>query len=536
MKSFKFKIMLALTALVILAGCSKKFEDFSKNKNLPLEVPPGLILRTVLNDIVVYPGDYQDKAGQYIASNYTYYGDNKYWNGSAGLNYGTLNNIVAMEALAKKASANSDNNPYHALGLFLRAFLFVSMSEKVGDLPMTETLQGIANATPKYDTQKDIFKQSLKWLDTANTLMTGFIQNKYLQSQGPTYFSGDFYFFERLANPVSGGNGTDALVQWQKVINSYKLRVLVELSKKVTDADLDIKGEFDKIITNAAQYPIFTSNADNLQYVYNDKYNYYPDNATNYGNNAGRLNIGGTYLNTLSSLNDLRAMVIAEPARGLGFADTDFKSYKGASLGDDLSFLATESGAGRLSLFNYNHYYSGLTGEPTLIVSYAEVCFSIAEAINRGWTTGSAETWYTNGVKAMFNFYGITDGNNVVTLRKADGTGNLNYTIPFSYTTYFNQPMVKYMGNNSDGLNQILTQKYLGYFRNSGLQGYFQWRRTGVPAFSNGAGTGNGGKIPRRFQYPNNELSVNKTNVTAAITSQFGGAGDDINQDIWLVK
>ncbi|WP_301922051.1 SusD/RagB family nutrient-binding outer membrane lipoprotein, partial [Ferruginibacter sp.] len=188
------------------------------------------------------------------------------------------------------------------------------------------------------------------------------------------------------------------------------------------------------------------------------------------------------------------------------------------------------------SLFNYNHYYSGLTGEPTLIVSYAEVCFSIAEAVNRGWTTGSAETWYTNGVKAMFNFYGITDGNNVVTLRKADGTGNLNYTIPFSFTTYFNQPLVKYMGDNSDGLNQILTQKYLGYFRNSGLQGYFQWRRTGVPAFSIGAGTGNGGKIPRRFQYPNNELSVNKTNVTAAITSQFGGAGDDINQLMWLIK
>jgi hypothetical protein len=96
--------------------------------------------------------------------------------------------------------------------------------------------------------------------------------------------------------------------------------------------------------------------------------------------------------------------------------------------------------------------------------------------------------------------------------------------------------LVKYKGDNADGLTQILTQKYLAYFRNSGLQGYFQWRRTGIPVFSTGAGTGNGGKIPRRFQYPNNELSVNGANVKAAITSQFGGAGDDINQDIWLVK
>lgn len=525
MKSFKYKIIPALAAFVILAGCSKKFEDFSKNNNLPVAVPPGVILRAVLNDIVVYPGGGEDKAGQYIASNYTYYGDNKYWNGSAGLNYGTLNNVLAMEATAAKL-AGSDNNPYHALGLFLRGFFFVNMSEKVGDVPMTEALQGINNIAPKYDTQKDVFKQSLVWLDSANILLTGILANGFLE------FSGDFYY-----NPSDNASSARAaLVQWQKAVNSYRLRVLIELSKKTGEADLNVKGQFNDIISNPTKFPIFTSNDDNLQYVYNDKFNYYPDNATNYGNNAGRLNLGSTYLNTLSSFNDLRAMVVAEPARGLGFTDTDFKSYVGAPLGSDLSFLATESGAGRLSLYNYNYYYSGLTGEPTFVISYAEVCFSIAEAINRGWTTGDAETWYTNGVKAMFAFYGIKDGDNVVTLRKADGTGNLTYTVPFSFTTYFNQPLVKYKGDNADGLTQILTQKYLAYFRNSGLQGYYQWRRTGVPVFSTGAGTGNGGKIPKRYQYPSNELSVNEANVDAAIQSQFGGAGDDINEDIWLVK
>jgi hypothetical protein len=299
---------------------------------------------------------------------------------------------------------------------------------------------------------------------------------------------------------------------------------------------LNVKGQFNDIVSNPSKYPIFGSNGDNLQYVYNDKFNYYPDNATNYGNNAGRLNLGSTFLNTLSSLNDLRAMVLAEPARGLGFGDTDFRSYVGAPLGENLSTLASESGAGKLSLYNYNHYYSGLTGEPTFIISYAEVCLSIAEAINRGWTTGSAETWYMNGVKAMFDFYGIKDGDNTVTLRKADGTGNLVYTVPFSFATYFNQPAVKYKGDNADGLSQIITQKYLAYFRNSGLQGYYLWRRTGLPTFDIGAGTGNGNKIPKRFQYPNNEISVNGTNLSAAITSQFGGAGDDINADIWLVK
>lgn len=525
MKSSQYKIATILVLLAVITGCSKKFEENARNNNLPVSVPPGVILRGVLGDLVVFPGGNEDKAGQYIASNYTYYGDNKYWNGSAGLNYGSLRNVIAMENTAAGLTKTS-NNPYHALGLFLRAFYFVDMSEKVGDLPMTEALAGLGNIAPKYNTQKEIFKQSLVWLDSSNIILTGLLANGFLE------FSGDFYF-----NPSDNASSARAaLVQWQKVVNSYRLRVLIEMSKKAnTDADLNIKGQFNDIVTNATKYPIFSSNADNLQYVYNDKYNYYPDNATNYGNNAGRLNLGGTFLNTLSALNDLRAMVLAEPARGLGFGDTDYRSYLGAPLGADLSYLATESGAGRLSLYNYNHYYSGLTGEPTFIVSYAEVCLNIAEAINRGWTTGSADAWYQKGVKAMFDFYGIKDGNNQIVLRKADGTGDLTYTVAFSFATYFNQPAVKYKGDNADGLAQILTQKYLAYARNSGLQGYYQWRRTGIPAFNTGAGTGNGGVIPKRYQYPTNEATVNTDNLKAAVQSQYGG-NDDINAQMWLIK
>jgi hypothetical protein len=234
-------------------------------------------------------------------------------------------------------------------------------------------------------------------------------------------------------------------------------------------------------------------------------------------------------------MNDLRAMVVAEPARGLGYADTDYRSYAGGASGTDLGTLATQSFDGKISLYNYNHYYSGLTGEPTFILSYPEVCFSIAEAINRGWITGSSSDWYQNGIKASFAFYGITDGANTVTLRNAGGTGNLIYTVTFRFDDYFNQPLVKYKGDNLDGLAQILTQKYLAYFRNSGLQAYYQWRRTGVPVFDAGSGTGNGGVIPLRFQYTSSELTTNKANNAEAIQGQYGG-NDDINGVMWIIK
>lgn len=527
MKSVKFQIILALTAVVLVTSCSKKFEDYSKNSNLPLQVPPSLVLPVILNDMIVYPGGDQDKACQFIVSNYTYYGQNQYWSGSANLNYGTLRNVLAMESEARRL-AGSDNNPYHALGLFFRAYFFVNMTEKVGDLPMSAALQGLENPAPVYDSQKEIFKQSLAWLDSANIMLNDFLGNGFLE------FSGDFYYKERINAPFSGSNGRDALVEWQKVVNSYKLRVLIELSKRADDADLNVKQQFATIFNNPGQYPIFTSNDDNLQYEYNATYNYYPDNITNYGNNAGRLNLAATLLSTLGNLHDIRAMVLAEPARGLGYSDTSYSSFVGANSGEDVSTLATQSGEGKLSLYNYHHYYTGYTAEPTLILSYPEVCFCVAEAINRGWITGDAEAWYKKGTTAMFDFYGIIDGDNTVYFQGLGGS-NITYTVPFSFDGYFNQSSVKYKGNNTDGLAQILTQKYLAYARNSGLQAYYQWRRTGIPSFDAGSGSGNGGVIPKRYQYPSNELTVNGTNLAAALSSQYGGQ-DDINAEMWIIK
>ncbi len=135
----------------------------------------------------------------------------------------------------------------------------------------------------------------------------------------------------------------------------------------------------------------------------------------------------------------------------------------------------------------------------------------------------------------MYAFYGLKDGDNQVVFSSPNGNGSVSYTLHFSFDDYFNQPLVKYKGNNSDGLSQILMEKYFAYARNSGLQGYYQWRRTGVPAFNAGPGTGNGGKIPLRYQYPSNEITANGANLSAALQSQYAG-NDDINAKMWLIQ
>ncbi|HTF17702.1 MAG TPA: SusD/RagB family nutrient-binding outer membrane lipoprotein, partial [Chryseolinea sp.] len=106
-------------------------------------------------------------------------------------------------------------------------------------------------------------------------------------------------------------------------------------------------------------------------------------------------------------------------------------------------------------------------------------------------------------------------------------------TTTVSVTDYLAQPDVKYAGANDAGLKQIITQKYIAFFQNSGQEAYFNFRRTGFPIFDKGPGTGNGGNIPRRWLYPLSEATNNTANYNAALARQFGSAVDDLDNDLW---
>jgi hypothetical protein len=316
---------------------------------------------------------------------------------------------------------------------------------------------------------------------------------------------------------------------------------LIQLSAKESDTDLAIKTKFAETISNPSKYPLFTSDADNLAFTYNSQYNKYSTNPDNFGFDATRYNMSSTYLGNLTTLKDPRTFFVAEPAAALvtaGKAPNSYDAFVGAGSGEDLATMSANANLGKYSFINRKRYYQTYTAEKTNQIGYQEMCFNIAEAAHRGWITGqNAETWYQNGIKASHAFYGIKDGANTVTFQKPGGTlaESVNYTVDFSYADYYAQSSVKYAGAGTTGLNQILLQKYLAMYQNSGPEGYYNWRRTGVPTFHVGSGTGNSQRVALRFQYPSAERAVNKTNVEAAIASQFGGS-DDINAKMWILK
>lgn len=135
------------------------------------------------------------------------------------------------------------------------------------------------------------------------------------------------------------------------------------------------------------------------------------------------------------------------------------------------------------------------------------------------------------------SFYGIKDGQLTMFYSRTGGkdvADQLSYAIDFNFDTYYNQDLVKL--DKSKAIEQIVTQKYLAFFMNSGMEAYFNWRRTGFPTLYTGVGTGNPGRIALRWQYPTSELSTNRANRDAAINAQFSSSVDDINHVIWLLK
>ncbi|PRY20758.1 SusD-like starch-binding protein associating with outer membrane [Spirosoma oryzae] len=527
-----------LTPLVVslLSGC-RSYDDLLPNPNVASEgksVPASLLLPRVQFDLYngggvtdrragnVYEGPWEQvmRWNQFIVSNNLYYGGkNAYdWSSSASM-YDVLKNVNQMDAQSAQALGTT-TSAYAALAKFFRAYAFIWQTQRVGDTPAMQAGQGLTNLTPAYDSQKAIYARSLAMLDTANTML-GLLAGT---NSSAAVIDGDIYY----GNNIS---------QWRKLINTYRLRVLISLSKRATDnSDLNIPGQFATILGNPTKYPIMTSNSDNLQFTFNSAYNTYPHTPADGNNNYQ--NVGATYLQLTTATQDPRTFIAATPAPAqltAGKKVTDFSAYVGSNIGQAVGDLFTNSTAGRYSFVNYQRYYSSVVGpESYIIIGYPELCFNIAEAINRGWATGDAATYYNKGINASLSFYGLTDGQ---TLTIGDLTGKALGTVTVSLSQFLNNSAVVYKGNNADGLAQILNQKYVAFWQNSGWEAFYNWRRTGYPQTftSTGGGINATGVIPRRWQYPVDEQTYNTTNYQSAVQSQYGGT-DDLNKDIWSLK
>jgi hypothetical protein len=134
---------------------------------------------------------------------------------------------------------------------------------------------------------------------------------------------------------------------------------------------------------------------------------------------------------------------------------------------------------------------------PSFVMTYAEVSFILAEAVERGWTTGSAAAFYQQGIRASMGQWGVPDS---------------------ATNRYVADTAITYKGG-TPGLRQISLQKWIALYTN-GVEAWAEWRRTCVPATLIPGPDAIQSTVPRRYRYSIRELSVNADNVAAAIARQ----------------
>ncbi len=472
----KAKIFL-FASLVALASCTQDFEEINTNTNQPETVIPDMIL-----PYLIYSGVDTGPLGSIVTQHFAVrdwqVGLGRYdWWSTPYWDYSLLRNVNNMIMEAEKL----EHDNFKGIALIFKAYLFSRTTDAVGDIPYSEALKGKEGEyTPVYDTQESVYTNLLAELETANSL---------LDVKGAA-LGGDILY---------DGN----ILKWKKFANSLQLRLLMRVSDKKTDARAKIK----TIVDNPSKYPIFESNDDMAALTYlADAPNRYPNyNATGY--DAGEVVLGKPLVDTMTIYNDPRLPVIARPTAAS--VDAGNPMYAGVPCGmSKEEAIAYNGGIENQSLVSQRYNRQPNT-EKGIYMAYSELQFILAEAAQKGWIGGSAETYYLNGIRGSFEYYGVAD----------------------QYSAYVAGPSVKFNAANS--LLQIGVQKWMAFFFNNGYEVFFDWRRTHIPALDPGKGNLNGGKIPVRWKYPDSEQNFNNENYKAALDRQ---GADNTNTPIWLTK
>ncbi|MHC5353934.1 SusD/RagB family nutrient-binding outer membrane lipoprotein [Myroides sp. LJL115] len=490
MKIYRRIALFALSAFTFV-GC-QDLDKLNQDPNKVQSASPHLLLTPLSKRAFTLEGISKEYASRMLISTdgentYQYY---KWGRGD----YSLFRELLQTDKMMQQA-VEYEKPQYIAIGHFLKAYFFYQLSLKFGDIPYSEALQGEQGVIfPVYDTQEQVLAGVLKELDLAQSLI---VANAPLQ--------GDIIY----------GGDSD---KWLRLINSYQLKVLMSLSKKTTIDGQSVAQRFAEIYQNS---PLFRNNQDSGELRYFDQNgSRYPQfNSSSYGSG---MYMSATFIDLLKDLKDPRLFAFAQPTASAleqGLSIGDFSGYNGGD--PTVAYWENEALVGQKNISKVNQrYYQNPVNEPTSILSYSELQFILAEAALRGWINADATTFYTQGIKANFEFY--------ATYAKEQAS----YYTTNEYVNYISQSKVTLMVEDFNAaLEQILTQKYITMFHQGNWSIYYDHLRTGFPKFKT-----KGDNTPGlRWIYPLGEYNNNPSNLQKAIDRQFNGA-DVIRSVSWWLK
>ncbi|MFT4032659.1 MAG: SusD/RagB family nutrient-binding outer membrane lipoprotein [Siphonobacter sp.] len=383
-----------------------------------------------------------------------------------GYYYGPLENLQAIIDYNEAGASNADEgengskNNQLAVAHILKAYYFWWLTDRYGDLPYSEALQGSENYSPAYDSQQELYYALFTELEEGVALINTSEQGV----SGDILFDGD-------------------MTMWLKFANTTRLYMSLRL----------IKNDFEKGKTEfneALSAGVLTSQDDNMfyQYIASDPNNYNPWYSNYTVSARNDYAISTTMTDYMQPLDDPRLPIYGEvlssgSVRGLTY---------GSSAARNIPTVYSRIGD-----------YFREAGSPAALYTYPQLLFVMAEAAKVGYIDGGdtvAEEYYNQAIKESFTMYDVFDQT--------------------TYDTYIANSTVAYASGT--GLQQIITQKWVHQYLN-GYEAWADWRRTGYPTLTPAA-DGSISSIPRRQGYPTTESSLNSTHYKEAVARQGADA------------
>jgi len=291
----------------------------------------------------------------------------------------------------------------------------------------------------------------------------------------------------------------------KKLANSLRMLMALRLSKQYPGAGDYSAVQFNLALNSPAGY--ITSNADNFKIAYPGGALPNPWTAQYAG---GRKDLGEAepFVTRLVNLNDARQTNLKYGSSTVGVPYGRNRTYMVGP------WAPVFDGDGWARVLGAAYRADNSTVQ---MIHASMVYLARAEARFLGWTTatandpGTAGDLYNAGVTASYTMWDLTTAQATAYLAGA----NVDYTL----------------GTNQ--LEKIRLQRYIALYPD-GVQGWSEWRRTGVPTLTPAQDALNDGTIPRRLKYGSNDYNTNALNLQAAIALLTGG--DTEKSRVWWDK
>lgn len=521
-----------------LAGCNADFGDVNTNPNAITSVKSENLFHNVVGYLgKPFTGEFEYIAPmmQYTATtngNYNIPGNTYAIDGTAMGIYSSIWSSYSVDfmrylnLIETQLKEESGNTSKLAEVKILRSLLLSQYADTFGPIPYDQ----IANALngiiyPEYRSEKDVYLGTTEFKGVLEILDES-IQT--LKNSTDELFANDiFYNADRE--------------KWIKFASS----ILLRLSIRISDVETEMARTY---INKAVSYGVIMDEGDIA------KVNHRPTTTgePSYLDNSVATSLltlkrergycyAASFITMLKGFNenqiDPRLKAIAGVYDENGTYFDNYQDYEGMLNGcemDDVESVVENMGFDQIYTPGIGRYgFASFKTETILnreayyiVMGNAEVNYLLAEAAWKGLLIGDAEVYYQQGI--------------IASMRSMKYWGE---TIPESEITNYMNTLPK-LGQNKtmnlrDGLDEILTQKWLSMFENA-MQPWCDWRRTHYPSIitdnpnMNKLGITNH-KLPGRLPYPQDESIRNKDNYAKGV-SMLSNKSDDYMNDLWWAK